>query len=98
MADRYSYIPHIGLFIMIAFAAAELLKSPPVLATLAGAVILLSCIRSFDQVEHWQNTQTLFTHALAVTHDNEVAHNQIGNVLIRQKNWDAAESHYREAV
>ncbi len=98
MADRYSYVPHIGLFIMIAFLAAEVIKSPPVLSTIAAAVVLLACIRSSDQVEHWRNTETLFTHALQVTQDNDVAHNQIGNVLFHQHKYDEAETHYRQAI
>src|SRR2546421_5574705 len=63
MADRYSYLPHIGLFVMITFAAAETIRSRRLLAALAIVSIVLASARSFDQVEHWKNTETLFTHA-----------------------------------
>ena len=97
MADRYSYIPHIGLFIMVAFFAATL-KPPRLIAALGIVAIIAATARSIDQVQHWQNTQTLFRHALQVTGENEIAHNQIGNVLVRQRNYGDAEFHYRQAV
>ena len=99
MADRYSYLPHIGLFIMLAWLAAE--AGPRwrgALAALAIVGTLAASLRSIDQLRHWRNNKTLFEHALAVTTDNPVANLQVGNIRFRERNFLDAERHYREAL
>ena len=79
MADRYTYLPSIGLFIMIAWAAAELparrqfkkIILPPLAAIFLTAMLV--CTRV--QVGHWKDSFTLFAHAAAVTKNNHVALN-----------------------
>jgi Tfp pilus assembly protein PilF len=99
MADRYSYIPHIGLFIMIAWTIAQV--RPPLryaVAAVMGLVIAALAVRSFDQTRHWRDTQALFEHALAVTDRNAIAHLHVANVLARQNKILEADDHYRRAI
>jgi protein O-mannosyl-transferase len=98
MADRYTYVPLIGLFIIIAFGAPDLLKRLPspsgnqnVLFAYA-IVILFACILvTSAQLKYWQNSFTLFDHALAVTKNNGVILNNYANILAESgKNIEAA--------
>ena len=82
MADRYAYLPLIGLLIAVVWGVAEAFAGWPrarqVLAW-GAAVLLLSCaIRTSQQVRFWQNTETLFRHALQVTKDNYLAYDALG--------------------
>jgi tetratricopeptide (TPR) repeat protein len=75
MADRYTYVPLIGIFILVAWGAAELLKHWPANrwlgATLAAFVIVPSAVAAHEQVQYWRNDQTLWAHALEVAADLE---------------------------
>jgi len=81
-ADRYTYISYIGLFIMIAWGLPELLSKWPYRKLTIGIsmVIVLAAfgICAYRQVSYWKNSFTLFTHALKVTQDNYIAHNNLG--------------------
>ena len=82
MADRYTYIPLIGLFIMAAWGIPELLKigSPPVPprkeALFVSSALILPCllIVTWIQVGYWRNNITLYDHTLKVTDHNDVIH------------------------
>jgi hypothetical protein len=86
MADRYAYWPHVGLFVAIAFSLdAALASRPRALRLAAGAacaagVALLALLAS-AQTQVWRDSETLWSHALAVTRDNYVAHANLGRVL-----------------
>jgi tetratricopeptide (TPR) repeat protein len=102
MADRYSYIPHIGLFVMIAWTVAEFAARAQqarkmVVAGAVGLTIAFA-VRAADQTQHWKNTTTLFDHALAVMPENPVALNQVGNARLREGDPAAAEVLYRRAL
>jgi hypothetical protein len=75
MADRYTYIPLIGLFIMAAWGVPELLKKwrhwKAALATAATLVIAVLAAFTWAQVGHWRDSVSLFSHALAVTNANK---------------------------
>jgi tetratricopeptide (TPR) repeat protein len=85
IADRYTYIPLIGLFIIIAFAAADLTPKIPfrkvVLVTLAAAILSACAIATSIQLRYWKNSLTLFEHSLAVTKNNNVILNNYANIL-----------------
>jgi len=102
MADRYTYVPLIGLFIMAAWGVPELLAKyrfqRTVLATLATILLVTLTLVSKRQVRHWQNSLTLFQHAVEVTADNYLAHDSLGNALAQQGMLDQAIVHYREAL
>ena len=102
MADRYTYVPLIGLFILAAWGVPDLLvRWEPrriVLPAAAGVVILASALTARIQVQYWENSTTLWTHALSVTTGNNVAHNNLGVVLADQGLLDEAIAHYFEAL
>jgi len=102
MADRYSYLPLIGLFIMLAWGAGEIAAgSRPwrITLTLGAALLLGACLAGTrSQAGYWQNTASLFGHALRVTTGNWLAHYTIGSVLASEGKADEAAEHYRAAL
>ena len=96
-ADRFTYLPHTGLFVALVWTLADVL--PRRAARPAAAAALASCAAvSFWQVGHWRDSVTLFTRALAVTEGNFMAHNNLGVVLAEQGRIDEAAAHYASAV
>jgi len=102
MADRYTYIPLIGLFIMIAWGVPGLFGNwrfrktfLPVLSVGALTVLALS---SWQQVQYWRNSVTLFEHALSVTSKNYLAHHNLGVALFLEGRTDDAVRHYNAAL
>ncbi len=102
MADRYTYIPLIGLFIVVAWGVPDLLVRWPfrriALPAAAGLVILACVIAARGQLRYWENSTTLFTHDLAVTTGNNIVHNNLGIVLADQGRLDEAIAHFSEAL
>lgn len=100
IADRYAYIPSVGIFIMIAWSIPAPLSSSAQRTwfALASACIGLLSLMTWVQVSYWRDSRTLFTHALAVTHGNFIAHQNLGDVLEREKNFAAALEQYRTAA
>ncbi|MBI5685115.1 MAG: tetratricopeptide repeat protein [Verrucomicrobia bacterium] len=102
IADRYTYVSLIGVFVMLAWATGEIPSrwNRWRRATVAGAMLLL-CLcawRAHDQLRHWQNSGTLFSHALQATKNNFLAHNNLGSYLYSRGRHDEAMKHYVEAV
>lgn len=102
MADRYTYIPLIGLFIIIAWGVAEIaekIKCPTTVLT-ALAVIVLSFlfILTYRQVSFWKDSITLFEHTVAVTKNNDILHYNLGWLYLRKSDPDMAITHWSEAV
>ena len=102
MADRYAYIPSIGLFIVIVWGLYDLLKSQPnrhfVGGAAATACLGLSWMLSSAQIEYWRNGQTLFQHSLAVTKDNFLAENWLGNALLEAGETEPARNLFEQSV
>ena len=102
MADRYTYIPLIGLYVMIAWGVPDLVKrwryNRVLLAASAIMVVLALIICTWRQVQHWKDSITLFRHTLNVTTDNHVAHNNLGVPLDKQGRHKEAIKHYQEAL
>lgn len=102
MADRYTYLPAVGLFIMIAWGAAEIAANRPggrLALGVAGAAALAACALTTErQLRHWQNTESLFRHAIRVTRDNFVAWNNLGGCLAEQLQLREAERCYRASI
>jgi len=94
MADRYTYIPLTGIFIMLVWLAGDIVaqrRFRQVLAGMAGSVILgVLGVMTFVQVGYWRDTMSLFTHAAAVTKDNYVAYSLIGARYAEKGDLDAA--------
>jgi len=102
MADRWAYVPFIGIFIMITWGAKELttkwqLKKSYVV-TAAIAILLIFTARSWLQVHHWANNITLYEHAINVTAGNHVAHNNLGAGLYLNGKVDQAKIHFIQAL
>jgi len=102
MADRYTYIPLIGLFIIIAWGAFDFLKKwhyhPTILIPSAISIICVLAVCTFLQLGYWQNGITLFEHAIKVTNKNCVAHNNLGVLLSKEEKFNAAVFHYDEVL
>lgn len=103
-ADRYTYIPLIGVFIMLVWAGSEILKwqIPSLklpLSGLLGAVSAAACIPfTIQQIGYWKDSETLSRHALEVTRDNPVALNIYGIALSKRGQIDDAIKCWLEAV
>jgi Tfp pilus assembly protein PilF len=102
MADRYTYVPLIGLFVMIAWSIPDFFTGNHyrkiVLSMAVGTVLLALTVCSWLQVQHWKNNLTLFKHALKVTAKNYVAHDSLGNALTQQGKVEEAIDHYNQAL
>jgi cytochrome c-type biogenesis protein CcmH/NrfG len=102
MADRYTYVPLIGLFIVVVWGFADLVKtwrSRRWVASISAAVLVLALMAgSWLQVAHWKNSVKLFKHALDATTNNYVAHYTLGNALALQGNLAGSVSHYNKAL
>jgi len=101
-ADRYTYLPQIGLYIAGTWAFADLTASWRRRRVLLGAAALLvigalSCSASI-QTSYWRNSETLFTHALAVTKHNDVAENNLGIIFLQNGQLDDAISRLQAAI
>jgi tetratricopeptide (TPR) repeat protein len=102
MANRYMYIPMLGLLIIIGWAVKDLIVNRPrvrIAATAIGVIVLLSLlILTRMQVRHWHDTLTLFEYTLSVTKDNPVMENSYGVALFNEGRTEEAERHLRNAV
>ena len=101
-ADRYTYVPHIGLFIMIVWGISDLLlryKVPRSLATCAALMVLGACaFKTAAQIECWENSVTLFQNAVDNTRRNPFAETSLGVALFKIGDEDTAISHLEKAV
>jgi protein O-mannosyl-transferase len=102
MADRYTYVPLIGLFIVMTWLAAELVERWPQLRPAAWIVaVLLVAILTFAarlQAGYWKDSETLFRHSVANTHNNVDAHLTLGIALLNEKKDAAAAAREFEAA
>ena len=102
MADRYTYVPSIGLFVIAAWGGAEVLGRRRLhsraLASLAAGLSLACGLATWFQAGTWKNSLTLFEHALRVTENNYLAHAGLGLALAESGRLDEAIAHYGEAL
>ncbi len=102
MADRYTYVPLIGIFITIAWGTPDLISKWRYkrigLVAITTVVLTILMITSRLQIRYWSNSTTLFEHAINVTVDNSVAHVNIGEALAEHGNTEAAVRHFYEAL
>jgi Flp pilus assembly protein TadD len=102
MADRYFYIPSIGLFIALVFGLADIAErlrvAPWLSAAIANVVILVLATLTNAQIHRWSDSFTLFKHALAVTPPNAAIENVLGFALHRSGRLDEAAGHFEKAL
>jgi protein O-mannosyl-transferase len=101
-ADRYAYVPLIGIFVVITFYVGEWAKGRATrenrFAIAAACILIALAIATRVQASYWRNSITLFQHAVEVTKDNYVAHNNLGELLAQQGNLDEAAAHFAAAL
>jgi protein O-mannosyl-transferase len=102
MADRYTYLPLVGLFLAAVFGAHDLLgasaRGSRARAPLALAVVVACAVLTRIQVGVWRDDIALYQHALAVTRDNFLAHNNLAMELVGERRYVEAREHLREAL
>jgi protein O-mannosyl-transferase len=101
-ADRYTYLPQIGLLLLLTWLAADLSARwrhrRLLFGTLSIAMVTALAFTAHTQAAYWQNSQTLWTHALAVTSDNVIAEQNLGEALHEQGRLDEAIGHFQKAL
>ena len=84
-ADRYTYLPHIGLYLLVTWSVAEMSiwrGRKEILSGISSIALLGLSLSAWRQTTHWKNSETLWRHALAVTSNNDVAYAGLGGVLL----------------
>jgi len=101
-ADRFAYIPLIGIFIVIGWGAPDLVDRwrlrKIVLVTLATTIISILTVTTWFQLRYWQNGVTIFSHTLSVTPNNSLINKQLGSAWEDQGNFDKAIYYYSKAI
>ncbi|HEX4121671.1 MAG TPA: tetratricopeptide repeat protein [Verrucomicrobiae bacterium] len=101
MADRYTYVPLIGLFIIVSWGGCELVKTlnlPAFAPGLSAAALVVCVVLTWHQITFWRNSETLFTRMIDVTPNNYMAHYDLGNFYSRAGNTNAAVTNYEAAL
>ncbi|MEJ5260069.1 MAG: tetratricopeptide repeat protein [Anaerohalosphaeraceae bacterium] len=102
MADRYTYLPSIGIFLMIVFGADELTKTwkhrKAVLGLLGSIVVLGMLAATRNQISYWKDSVVFYKHTLAVTENNYIAESNLSQVLMEQNRFSEAEVHLTRAL
>ncbi|MBA4147150.1 MAG: tetratricopeptide repeat protein [Verrucomicrobia bacterium] len=100
MADRYAYVPVVGIFVAVIWAIHARTKMKfrkPVFMAGAAVAVLLAFL-THGQAKLWRDSETLFQHALSVTKENYIAHNTLGLEYMGRGDMDKSKFHFSEAV
>jgi protein O-mannosyl-transferase len=102
IADRYTYIPSIGLLVLMAWGVPELVSgwrgAEVAVRAVAIGVIIAWMATTRHQLQYWANSISLFEHAIAVTSDNYIAQNNLGAALRATGKLEQAAPHFQEAI
>lgn len=102
MADRYSYIPMVGLLIMVAWGggavAAKVPQKALIVPLLAIMVVLVSAGLTWHQLGYWRDNISLYKHTLAATTNNFTIHTNLGSALFMKDEVDSAIDEYKKAI
>ena len=102
MADRYTYLTQIGLYMAIAWGVGEMAGSWPYrrlpFAAISALVLVGLMMCAWQQTRYWHDSETLWTHTLACTSQNPMAHYNLGNDLADRGQVDEAIVHYQQAL
>ncbi|MCG6551154.1 MAG: tetratricopeptide repeat protein, partial [Candidatus Magnetominusculus sp. LBB02] len=98
MADRYTYMPFVGLFIILAMSLPERSKLTYAAASSATALIIICVTLTNNQLKYWRNGVTLFSRAAAVTKDSYFAYYSLGYTLNKEGRYAEAEMAFNEAA
>jgi Tfp pilus assembly protein PilF len=101
-ADRYSYVPHIGLFVMTVWLTAELGRLGSGARYGLGAATVVILAASFATLRHelkpWHDSKALWERALLVNPDSGMVHHNMGDALLKRKCLEEAKSHFQQAI
>lgn len=101
-ADRYLYLPVMGLVLMVAAGAAEVIRRMPRMGSgivmLGVAAVLALSLQTRNQIAVWHDDETLFTHALAITDNNSIAYNNLGLMMLSRGELERAEQYLQRAI
>jgi tetratricopeptide (TPR) repeat protein len=101
-ADRYTYLPHVGLYIALTWFVADISASlrhrKEITATAGIAIVILLSLCAWKQTTYWRNSEMLWTRALAVTKDNDVALTNLGTLLMERGQLDEALPYFQTAL
>ena len=102
LADRYTYIPFVGLFIAIAWGAAETARSlslPRAVPAVAGGLVIVALLPlAFGQAGTWRNSETMFVRALAINPDDWLAHRMLGALRAISGAHEEAMQHFEAVI
>jgi len=98
MADRYTYLPLIGIFIAVVWLAADLVRNRAALAIAAAVVIAACAALTYRQTSYWRDSVALFTHAIDVAPRGRVSHINLGAAYLTKLDYTGAANQFREAV
>jgi tetratricopeptide (TPR) repeat protein len=101
-ADRYTYLPHVGLYIALTWLVGDGARSLPhrreILATVGIGIVIVLSACAWKQTTYWRNSETLWPRALAATTDNDVALTNLGTSLMDRGQLDDALSYFQKAL
>ena len=101
-ADRYTYLPHVGLYIALTWLTADVARSlrfrKEILASVGIGIVIVLSACAWKQTTYWRNSETLWPRALAVTTDNDVALTNLGTSLMDRGQLDDALSYFQKAL
>jgi Flp pilus assembly protein TadD len=102
MADRHTYIPSLGVLILTTWGVYDLTRHwryQMITLSAAGSAVIILCMgMTRQQLAYWQDSETLFRHALEVTENNYIAHKNLGDALNNKGQIDGAISQYKEVI
>jgi protein O-mannosyl-transferase len=102
MADRYAYLPLLGIFIMVCWGISDFVEEkhlPKILLPALGCVVIIALtVVARRQIGYWADNITLWTHTIEITAPNYVAQDDLGGALMSQNRNDEAIVHFREAA
>ena len=100
-ADRYTYLPQIGLYLMLTWGAVDLARWPNrklLLGPLAGIILAALALVAHSQAAYWKDSETLWTQTLARTSDNPMAELNLGAAVNKLGRAEEALRHFRRAL
>jgi len=97
-ADRYTYLPQIGIYVAVTWLVAEWRVSRTALGSLMAGVLAVLMVCAWKQTAYWKTSETLWTHTLGCTTGNDVAHNNLGDVLFQKGRVDEAITHFQQTL
>jgi tetratricopeptide (TPR) repeat protein len=97
-ADRYTYLPQIGIYIAITWSVAEWHIRRPIIAILMSGIAALLIVCGWRQTSYWRDSETLWSHAISCTANNDIAQNNLGALLMQKGQVDEAIPHFQQAL